>query len=104
MHRKSSIFSWRSSKSGYKLVGDLGNIKGNVESFTIVHNAPNGFGKNNPYMLALISLGNKNKIVSEVVDCKNVSIGSKVEPCLRKIYEHGKEGLIHYGVKFRVIK
>ena len=103
MHRESSPLSWRNSKKDYKLIG-AGNIRGTIESYTIVHSAPKGFEENVPYILALISLSNGEKTVSEVVDCKNVSIGMEVEPCLRRVYIDGDEGLINYGAKFRAVK
>ena len=102
MHKKSAPFSWRSSKEHYKLVGS--NIKGVIESFTIVHSPPEEFYGQCPYTVALISLNNGQKTVSQIVDCKSPEIGMKVEPCLRKIYVDGEDGLISYGAKFRVVK
>ena len=104
MHKKNAPFSWRISKENYKLVGSPEKIIGIIESFTIVHAAPKGFENNAPYALALVKLDNGKKIVSEVVDSKNISIGMNVEPCFRKIYAAGKDGIIHYGTKFRIIK
>lgn len=103
MHRKSASFAWRSSKEQYKLVGSM-DTKGVIESFTVVHSAPKEFEEHTPYIIALISLSNGQKIVSQVVDCRHVEIGMKVEPCIRKIYTDGEDGLISYGVKFRLIK
>ena len=103
MHRKSSPLSWRNSKENFRLAADT-SIKGVVESFTIVHIAPKGFEKQVPYMLALISLNSGKKITAQVVDCKNLSVGMKVEPCLRKAYADGEDGIISYGTKFRVAK
>lgn len=102
MHRKSAPFSWRSSKEHYKLVRS--SIKGVVESFTIVHFPSEEFYGQIPYTVALISLNNGQKTVSQIVDCKGPEIEMKVEPCLRKIYVDGEDGLIIYGAKFRVVK
>lgn len=104
MHRKSSPFSWRISKENSKLVGNAEKFTGIVESFTTVHIAPKDFENNVPYALALIFLNNGQKIVSEIVDSKNISIGMKVEPCLRKIYADGDDGIVHYVTKFKAIK
>lgn len=102
MHRTSSPLNWRLSKERFKLARD--NIKGVVESFTIVYNAPAGFEDHVPYILALIKLENGEKVTSQIVDSDKVEIGSKVEPCLRKIYTDEDYGLLHYGTKFRVTK
>ena len=103
-HKKSSPLAWRLSKDNYKFVNSAGNVKGVIESFTIVYSAPQGYENNVPYILALISLSNGEKEVSEIVDCKGVSIGDNVEPCLRRIYTDGEGGIIHYGTKYRVVK
>lgn len=79
-------------------------IKGIIESFTIVHSAPKEFEEHAPYIIALIVLSSGQKIVSQIVDCRNTEIGMKVESCLRKVYTDGEDGLIHYGVKFKPIK
>ena len=104
MHKKSSPLSWRLSRENYKLAGIPENIKCTVESFTVVHNAPKDFDEKTPFIIALISLNNGQKLVSEIVDCRYVSIGDKVEPCPRKVYTDGKEGIITYGTKFRLVK
>lgn len=103
MHRKSASFAWRSSKEQYKLVGSM-DTKGVIGSFTIVHSAPKEFEGHVPYIIALILLGNGEKIVSQLVDCRHVEIGMKVEACIRKAYADGEDGLISYGIKFRVVK
>jgi uncharacterized OB-fold protein len=103
MHKKSAPFSWRSSKEQYRLARDM-EIKGVIESFTIVHSPPQEFEGQSPYIIALLALDNGRKVVSQIVECRNVDIGMKVEPCLRKIYEDGEDGLISYGAKFRIAK
>ena len=90
------------SKGRIKLASSGSN--GIIESFSTIWNAPLGFEDNIPYTLALIRLENDKKVFSEIVDSKNIKIGAKVEPCLRRVYSDGGAGLIHYGTKFRVIK
>lgn len=104
MNKKNSPLLWRQSKENCRLSGSTENIKGAVESFTIMHNAPLGFENQVPYILALIALTNGEKVTSQIVDCKKVAIGMNVEPCLRRIYADGDDGLIHYGTKFRMIQ
>lgn len=103
MHKKTSPLSWRNSKKDFGLIEDI-NARGIVESFTTVHMAPKGFEKNVPYILALIILGSGKKVTAQVVDCKSLSIGAKVEPCIRRISADGNDGIISYGVKFRLSK
>ena len=105
MHRKSSPLMKRNNERNYELARSIGiNITGTIESFTKVYSAPSGFEKQAPYILALISLNNGKKITSQIVDYREVKIGDKVEPCLRRVYVDGRDGMIHYGTKFRVIK
>ena len=104
MYRQSSPLSKRNAKDHYELAGSIDNVKGKIESFTVVHNPPTGFEKYTPYIIALIDLGNGTKITSQIVDCKEIKIGMEVEPCLRKVYDNDPKGLIHYGTKFRVVK
>ncbi len=95
----------RNSERNYELARDTSrSATGIIESFTKVYSAPCGFENQAPYILALVSLSNGKKITSQIVDCREVKIGAKVEPCLRRVYVDGKDGLIHYGTKFRVIK
>ena len=103
MYKKSSPLAWRNSKDRIRLASDT-SMKGTVESFTVVHIAPKGFERNVPYTLALILLNNGKKVISQVVDAKNLAIGAKVEPCLRRAYTASNEGIIQYGTKFRVSK
>jgi len=103
MHKTSSPLSWRNSRNHYKLAGNI-DLKGIIESFTIVRNAPKGFERQTPYVLALILLSNGMKVVSQIVDSDKIEIGMKVEPCIRRIYVDGNSGLINYGTKFRVTK
>ncbi|MDP3765857.1 MAG: OB-fold domain-containing protein [Nanoarchaeota archaeon] len=102
MHKTSSPLSWRLSKERLKLAGSM--VNGTIESFTVVYNAPDGFEDKVPYVLALIKLENGEKIVSQIIDSDKIEIGMKVEPCLRKVYVNGDEGIISYGTKFRATK
>ncbi|MBI3026822.1 OB-fold domain-containing protein [Candidatus Woesearchaeota archaeon] len=104
MHKESSPLAWRLSIERYKLFRSIADIKGKVESFTIMNVAPKGFDKNTPYVIALISLDSGKKIISQIVESDEISIGMEVEPCIRRIYVDGDDGLVHYGTKFRVIK
>ena len=78
---------------------------GTIYSFTEVFSGPSGFEYETPYFLALIELENKVRILSQIVDSPKdkISIGAKVSACFRKINEDGEEGIISYGLKFKVV-
>ena len=96
---KSPSLYWRSSKQNHSLVG----AHGIIEAVTRIWNAPANLESNVPYAVALISLDNGAKITSQVVD-SDAKLGMKVEACIRKFYADGNDGIINYGIKFRVVK
>ena len=79
--------------------------RGEVVTWTVISNAPIGFEKYVPYVVALIELEDGCKLLSQVVDIDpdEVVSGLNVETVFRKIKEDGKEGIIQYGYKFRPI-
>lgn len=80
--------------------------KGKVHSLTEILVAPTGLEKQVPYIFAIIELDEGVKILGQIV-CENyddVKIGDKVEVVFRKIQQDDPEGLIHYGLKFRLVK
>ena len=79
--------------------------RGEVITWTVISNAPIGFEKYVPYVVALIELEDGCKLLSQVVDIdpEDVAAGLKVEAVFRKIKEDGKDGIIYYGYKFRPI-
>ncbi len=130
-HRSSIPLYWRLQKSKYRIVGskcltcgtiyyppktlcpkcrskgELENIqlsgKGKIISYTVIRTPPEGFEKYSPYVVALIQLDEGPKITGQIVDNpEKVEIGKKVTPVFRKIYEDGEDGIIHYGVKWKI--
>jgi len=79
--------------------------RGEVVTWTTIHNPPKGYEKYVPYVVALIELEDGCRVLSQLVDIppEDVSPGLKVEAVFRKIKEDGKDGLIQYGYKFRPI-
>ncbi|MCS6772973.1 MAG: Zn-ribbon domain-containing OB-fold protein [Anaerolineae bacterium] len=77
--------------------------RGEVYSFSTVHNAPEGFEKYAPYTVALIRLEEGPLITAQLtdVDEKDVYIGMPVEMVTRVLREDGERGIIVYGYKFR---
>ena len=132
MHTSNVIQAWRSSRKGYGIIGskcqncselfypekkkcpkcennELEDYKfkgtGQIYSYSIIHNAPTGMENQVPYAVAIIKLDEGQKITAQLVDIdlEKIGMGMKVESCIRKIHEDGDAGLIHYGVKFRIV-
>jgi uncharacterized protein len=81
----------------FQLSGD-----GEVFSYTIVHEAAEGFEMQVPYALALVRTPEGPILTGQIVDLapEEVRIGLKVRATFRKLREEGKAGVIHYGYKF----
>ncbi len=79
--------------------------RGEVVTWTTILNPPIGYERFVPYVVALIELEDGYKLLSQVVDVapEEVTAGMKVEAVFRKVKEDGKDGIIHYGYKFRPI-
>jgi uncharacterized OB-fold protein len=78
---------------------------GKVQSWTVIRNAPQGYERFTPYVVALIELDDGVNILSQVVDIEPdaVKAGMKVEYAFSKVTEDGQAGLLQYGYKFRPV-
>jgi uncharacterized OB-fold protein len=76
--------------------------EGEVYSYSVVHDAAEGFEMEVPYALALVKTVEGPLLTGQVVDIdpNYVRIGLKVRATFRKLREEGKAGVIHYGYKF----
>ena len=76
---------------------------GEIFSFTVLQDAPNGFEKQAPYAVALIKLDEGPLVTAQLTDVKfdEIDIGMPVEMVTRKLREEGDKGQIIYGYKFR---
>jgi len=85
----------------FQLSGD-----GEVLSYTVVHEAAEGFEMQVPYALALVKTVEGPVLTGQVVDIdpKEIQIGLKVRAMFRKLREEGKAGVIHYGYKFAPVE
>lgn len=85
----------------FQLSGD-----GEVFSYTVVHEAAEGFEMQVPYVLALVRTVEGPILTGQVVDLDpgDVRIGLKVRATFRKLREEGKAGVIHYGYKFTPVE
>ncbi len=81
----------------FQLSGD-----GTVYSYTIVHDAAEGFEMQVPYVVALVKTVEGPMLTGQVVDVNppEVKIGLRVRATFRKLREEGAAGVIHYGYKF----
>ena len=80
------------------------NGRGEVYSYTTVHNAPAGYQDAAPYMVALVKLDEGPVVTAQLTDMgeQPVEIGMPVEMVTRKLRNDGDErGLLVYGYKFR---
>ncbi len=76
---------------------------GSIVSYTVIHAAPEGFENLVPYVVAIIKLDEGPQVSGLIVDHPDkVATGKQVTTTFRRIYEDGKDGLIHYGLKWRV--
>jgi uncharacterized OB-fold protein len=80
--------------------------KGEIISYTIIHQAPENFEEQVPYPIAVIELEEGPKVTAQIVDCDidDVEIGMKVQSTFRRIQEDGYIGAIYYGYKFKPIE
>ncbi len=81
----------------FQLSGD-----GEVFSYTVVHDAAEGFEMQVLYVVALVRTVEGPVLTGQVVDIEpsEARIGLKVRATFRKLREEGKAGVIHYGYKF----
>lgn len=79
--------------------------RGEIFSWTIIYDPPEGFELYVPYAVALVQLEEGPLVTAMLtdVDLKTISIGMKVEAVTRKLRQYGDSGLIIYGYKFRPV-
>lgn len=79
--------------------------RGEIYSYTVMYNVPQGFEEQKPYVVALVKLDEGPLVTAQLtdVDHQAVTIGMRVEMVTRKLREDGAEGQIIYGYKFRPI-
>lgn len=79
--------------------------RGEIYSYTVMYNVPQGFEEQKPYTVALVKLDEGPMVTAQLtdVDHNEVKIGMRVEMVTRKLREDGDEGQIIYGYKFRPV-
>jgi uncharacterized OB-fold protein len=98
---------------------------GKIVSYSIIHEGPEAFKDQVPYVMAIIELDEGPRITAQIVDMPRMdnddptqdqtkslssvdiipelAIGSRVTSVFRKISADGKSGIIHYGYKFKLV-
>lgn len=104
---KSAFFPSRTFCPTCRRKGDIKPMefsgKGEILSYTVIRSAPQGFEKYTPYHIALIKLEEGPTISGQIVtNSEKVDMGKTVRPVFRKMFEEGKDGVIHYGIKWEI--
>ncbi len=74
---------------------------GNIESYTIIYNAPRGFV--GPYVVGIIRTTEGPLVPAQIVGpLEKIKIGVPVSLCIRRIYAVGDAGMLVFGFKFEV--
>lgn len=76
--------------------------RGEVVSYTRVHDPGENYRGKVPYNLAVIELEEGARLTAQVTG--DVDVGTEVRARFRKIGEDGEEGMIHYGTKFEPVE
>jgi len=97
----SPVKIWRRQKNIRKLLGETGIIT----SWTKIFVPGNGFQRYAPYPVVLVKLDDGEKAVGQLVDYNDndLKIGQSVKTVLRKVREGTDDGVIAYGIKFKLI-
>lgn len=76
--------------------------KGELVSWTIVHQGPENRSLETPYVLGIVELEEGPRVTAEIVDIDpdELGFGHELEVRFRKLGESGQAGVIHYGYKF----
>jgi hypothetical protein len=79
--------------------------RGEIYSYSTVHQAPAGYEENAPYTVALVRLDEGPMVSAQLTDLgdKSLEIGMPVEMVTRKLRSEGDRGMLVYGYKFRPV-
>lgn len=90
-------------------IGEMENFqfsgKGKIVTYTKIREPLEGFEDQSPYVVAIVELEEGPRISGQITDAnfEDIEIGKKVEAIFRRVNEDGKEGIIFYGYKFRLV-
>ncbi len=79
--------------------------QGEIYSFSVLRQVPEGFAKHIPYPVALVRLAEGPLVTAQLTDCgeEDLSIGQPVEMVTRRLGDSTEDGLLVYGYKFRPV-
>ncbi|GAB4435874.1 MAG: Zn-ribbon domain-containing OB-fold protein [Chloroflexi bacterium OHK40] len=79
--------------------------RGEIYSFSVVRQAPEGYEALAPYPVALVRLAEGPLVTAQLTDCSEdeLAIGQPVEVVTRRLLDTGEDGVLVYGYKFRPV-
>lgn len=95
----SPVKIWRRQKETRNLIGQ----QGKIISWTKVFISSSCFKKFAPYYVVLVKLDNSSRAVGQLVGDQEPKINDRVEGIIRKVREGTKDGVIAYGIKFKLL-
>lgn len=97
----SPIKAWRDQKK----IADLLRVTGKIISFSVIRVPPQGFSADAPYGVAVVKAQNNRMLFGQLTDLngEKPEIGAKVEVVYRRQKKPDQEGVIYYGIKFKLI-
>jgi hypothetical protein len=78
--------------------------RGKLLTYSIIRNPPREFEEFAPYIIAIVELDDGVRVLSQIVDASEDQLveGMRLETVLRRYSQDGEEGIIRYGLKFRI--
>jgi len=100
MSNISSVKIWRHHKKHAPFLGR----KGKIISWTLVKVPPVGYEEGVSYPVVLVEFQDGKRMVGQLVDWtkKDLKTGNKVRVVYRRLGKADLEGVIQYGIKFRL--
>ena len=97
----SPIKAWRDQKK----IACLLKTRGVIKSLSMVRVPPAGFSSDAPYGVAIVETENGRMLFGQLTDLNGVlpKIGARGEVVYRRQKKPDSEGVIYYGLKFRLI-
>lgn len=79
--------------------------RGEIYSFSVIRQAPDGYEGLTPYPVALVRLAEGPLVTAQLTDCTEdeITIGQPVEMVTRQLVDTGPDGVLVYGYKFRPV-